>query len=76
MRLIWDSLNNQFLVGMDDGPLHSLPYPATANVRPTVVPIADVRQMGITANCTAAPTLADGIAEIGRVFTNASAVVP
>jgi hypothetical protein len=76
LQLIWDAPHNQFLARVDDGALHSLPYPAAANARPTVVPLADVRQMGITATCTGGPTIADGLTEVGRVFTNAGAVIP
>jgi hypothetical protein len=76
LQLIWDAPNNQFLVALDNGALQPLPYPATANARPTVVPLADVRQSGLTANCTAIATVVDAEAEIGRVFTNAAAVVP
>lgn len=76
LQLIWDAPNNQFLVGMDHGPLQSLPYPAAANARSTIVPFADVRQSGVTASCIAGATVADGVAEIGQVFTNAAAVVP
>ena len=52
LQLIWDAPHNQFLARVDDGALHPLPYPAAANARPTAVPLADVRQMGITATCT------------------------
>ncbi|HUM15641.1 MAG TPA: hypothetical protein VL086_08130 [Candidatus Nitrosotalea sp.] len=76
LQLIWDAPNNQFLVGVDQGALQPLPYPAAANARTSVVPLADVRQSGVTASCTAGATVADGLAEIGRVFTNAAAVVP
>jgi hypothetical protein len=76
LQLIWDAPNNQFLAALDNGALQPLPYPVTANARPTVVPLADVRQSGVTANCTAIATLVDAEAEIGRVFTNAAAVVP
>lgn len=76
LQLIWDAPNNQFLVGVDHGVLQPLPYPAAANTRATVVPLADVRQSGVTASCTAGATVADGLAEIGRVFTNAAAIVP
>jgi len=76
LQLLWDAPNNQFLVALDHGALQPLPYPAAANGRPTVVPLADVRQSGVTANCTAIATVVDAEAEIGRVFTNAAAVVP
>jgi hypothetical protein len=76
LHLTWDAPHNQFLVRVDDGPMHSLAYPAAANARPTIVPLADVRQMGITATCTTGPTIADGLAEVGRVFTNPGAVIP
>lgn len=76
LHLIWDAPHNQFLAQVNDGALHPLPYPVAANARLTVVPLADVRQMGVTATCTSGPTIADGLAEVGRVFTNAVQVRP
>jgi hypothetical protein len=40
------------------------------------LPLADIRQIGIPANCTAGPTLVDGAVEVGEIRTNASAVIP
>jgi hypothetical protein len=75
LQLVWDAPNNQFLFGLD-GSVLATPYPATANARPSSTPLADVRQNAILANCAAGRTLADGVAEVGEVSTNAAAIVP
>jgi hypothetical protein len=75
LQLAWDSSNNQFLFGLD-GSVFAISYPASANARPSSSPLADIRQNAIVANCTAGRTLADGVAEVGEVSTNAAAVVP
>jgi len=75
LQLVWDAANNQFLFGVDDSVL-AIPYPAAANARPSSNPLADVRQNAVLANCMAGRTLADGVAEVGAVSTNAAAVIP
>ena len=75
LSLSWDPFNNQFLYGLDDA-LMAVPYPPEANARPSSSPFADMRQIGVPANCTAGSTLVQGSVEVSDVRTNASAVIP
>jgi hypothetical protein len=79
LRLIWDSPENRFLAGLNDDPDMPLVYVGAVNSRPANVPFAALRTGHVPANCTVAsggPTVADAEIDVGKVRTNASAIVP
>ncbi len=70
LRNAWDPQNNQFLVGVDNGADVALPYPAGANVAPSAIHVAQLSQLNMTENCTAAPVVADSTIKVLGVQTN------
>jgi hypothetical protein len=76
LRVIWDAPNNQFLVGVGDGPDVALVYAAAANQKPAGVAFADIRTQLVAANCTSGPTVTDTMFAVREVRTNASAIIP
>ncbi len=76
LRVIWDSLNNRFLVGVGDGPDVPIVYPAAANQKPAGVAFADIRTQLVAANCTSELTVTDATVAVQQVRTNASAIIP
>jgi len=76
LRAAWDRANHRFLVGVGNDPDVELAYDASLDVAAARVPFASLRTAVVTANCTAAPAVADVQLEVGEVRTNVSAIVP
>lgn len=75
LRLIWDSPNNRFLVGVGTSPDVPLTY-AVSDSAEAVSSFADIDTSHITARCTAGPTEVDTLTQVGVVQTNVSAIIP
>lgn len=73
LRLIWDSVGNRFLAGLDANPEVPLPY-NLAHMRNANVPFGFIRIQHLPASCPEAS--GDAELEVREVRTNASAVIP
>jgi hypothetical protein len=77
LKLIWDSPNNQFLFDLaNSGAPTPLPYSAADNAMPAIGPFVEVDVQSTAANCTAGPITIDSTTLVGKVKTNAAAVIP
>ncbi|HKQ58813.1 MAG TPA: hypothetical protein VJY35_13175 [Candidatus Eisenbacteria bacterium] len=76
LRAAWDRANHQVFIGVSDHPDVALRYDAALDAARARVPFAALRTAVTTANCTAAPTVADVELAVREVRTNVSAIIP
>jgi hypothetical protein len=75
LRIMWDNLNNLFIVGFNDDDF-ILSYDPNLNKRPAQSPFATIRMTMVPGNCTAAPIETEATTDVREIRTNISAVIP